>query len=48
MTFDSEQQKQKILSQIQDEKLKKEIEKAKIVEPWIPEYPVNNFVKQEN
>ena len=48
MTFDSEQQKQEFLNQIQDEKLKKEIEKAKIVELWIPEHPVNNFVKQEN
>lgn len=46
MTFDSQEQKQAILNVVQDEKLRQQIENAKIVEPWIPEHPINNFVKQ--
>jgi hypothetical protein len=37
MTFDSQQQKDEILKYVTDEKLRKEILKAKIVEPWVSE-----------
>lgn len=46
MTFDSEEQKQAFLNVVQDEKLRKQIENANVVEPWIPEHPINNFVNQ--
>ena len=38
MTFDSQQQKDDVLKYVTDEKLREEILKAKIVEPWIPEH----------
>lgn len=37
MTFDSQKQKDEILACVDDEKLRCEIEKAKIVEPWVSE-----------
>lgn len=37
MTFDSQQQKDEILKYVTDEKLREEILKAKIVEPWVSE-----------
>lgn len=41
MTFDSQQQKDEILGYVTDEKLRKEISNAKIVEPWVPEHNGN-------
>jgi len=37
MTFDSQKQKDEILKYVTDEKLREEIVKAKIVEPWVSE-----------
>lgn len=34
MTFDNQQQKDAILTLIKDEELRKQVEAAKIVEPW--------------
>ena len=46
MTFDSQEQKQAILKAVQDEELRQQIENAKVVERWVPEHPINNFVNQ--
>jgi hypothetical protein len=43
MTFDSQQQKDDVLKYVTDEKLRDEILKAKIVEPWVPEHGYRHF-----
>ena len=43
MTFDSQQQKDEILKYVTDEKLREEILKAKIVEPWVSEHGHHHF-----
>jgi hypothetical protein len=37
MTFDNQQQKDEILALVQNEELRKQIENAKIVTPWVSE-----------